>query len=553
MPRIFVPGPSVGNPSIGSPAEFIKQIANTTNRFRTNAQRDTLLENNRLFRQEEQQLNERKQDFTEGADGRARAEAEFKRGLANQRAQEQSAAVAGAGGSLRDQFLARPETQASFLQDNITDPEEQRKIVDQMFAEDKALFSNSKVAGQTAFDSIVAGGGGIAEAEAARAAAQRQIFKTPLSGDLAGKLLIKPDGGSSAASLFGKAGKGTTATAPLQGIPNQISSEELQKLLNDKLGVEGNRFSLFGWRPTDNEFLGGAHDLEQSDVTSLQGQFSQDLRPETIQRVLMAVGDPQDGTVKFSPKNMSQTEKDDFLALGKELEAKANEGRASTGPLAGLSFQDVQKLEQDRFRQIADFNTGIINQTSIQNSDFDDRIGALRKRLGQPNGADAAIINTRQGGNQGGTAQGAPTVAPDVVPDGEASDSTELDKLLTPPASAPAPAPTGGPSLIGGDPTDRLFGGLQENIEAITSRMPAAVAADAIGKLFKSAQDFLPQGQDLSASQRTPQAVAQAKADDIEAIEKRIQNLPQHDDRTLAQKKLHRELTQELKDLRDLQ
>ena len=149
-----------------------------------------------------------------------------------------------------------------------------------MFAKDKALFSNYKVAGQTAFDNIVAIGGSLADAEAARTAAQSQIFPTPLDSDLAGKLIIKPGSGTPVSSLLSNASKGTSATAPLQGIPNQISSEELQKLLNDKLGVEGNRFSLFGWRPTDNEFVGGAHDLEESDITFLQGQFAQDFRPE---------------------------------------------------------------------------------------------------------------------------------------------------------------------------------------------------------------------------------------------------------------------------------
>jgi len=572
MPRIFVPGPSV-NPSIGSPAEFIKQIANTANRFRTNQQRDDELENIKLFRQQTQDLNERKQDFTEAEPERARAEALFQREQSNQRAKEQSAAVGGAGGSRIDPFLKNPETQDFFKSQGITDPAEQRRMVEEIHAKDRSIFSNSKVAGQTAFDSIVAGGGSLAEAEAARAAAIRQIFPTPLSDDLAGKLIIKPDGGVSTSKLFGS-GKGTSATAPLQGIPNQISSEELQKLLNDKLGVEGNRFSLFGFRPTDNEFLGGAHDLEESDVASLQGQFARDLRPETIQRVLLAVGDPKDGTVKFNPKDMSPKEKEDFLSLGKELEAKANEGRAQYGPLAGLSVADIQRLEQDRFRQIADFNTGIINQTSVQNKTYEDRLNALRKSLGQPNGAAAAELNnTRQGGDQGSTTQGAPTVAPTVAPDGETSGSPELDKLLTPAptASAPQPASAQGPSLVGGDPTDKLFGGIADNVSSLVDYSPivagSRIASEGGSKLFNAIEQFLPQGQDISAFQRTPQAIPQTPVSPsvqelentglfpkeqearIASIEKEIDAMPPPQERTLVQQARALKLLKELRDL----
>jgi len=436
MPRIFVPGPSV-NPSIGSPAEFIKQIANTTNRFRENAQRDTLLENNKLFRDRTADLAERSQAFTEAEPERARAEAQFLRDQANADAKLYLEATQGAGGSILPQFLSRPEVQADFSKLGISNPDEQAAYVKQI-PEFRALFSNPTRAGNTALEARIASGGSLEQGQKAQQGAIDSIFGAQLDPKLAAEVMKQRNASSNA--LIGGLFKGINGTGksgtPVQSAPSQQAEEELRDTLTGRMKISDARGggvvdTVAGWfgigDPTRSTWDVGMRNLDQADVDRVVGTYGDRYPQHAIVGGMRSIVDPDDGTIdqKKWQNILNDPESKDAAAFETEVEnwqKKAERTRGgTTSPIAGLSAREIFSLADGLQRSQDARNTDIIRRTSPQEATFESRLAAFRSLTGQPSAATAPTADTpRQGPGGGGNSNTSGT------------GSAGLDSLINP-------------------------------------------------------------------------------------------------------------------------
>lgn len=425
-PRIFVPGPSV-RPNFGSPFQFIKDIGDTVEGFSRRRIMDERTEADKLFKEQTVALNERKQDFAEGADDRARAEAELERQRVSAQALSNLDAAQKAGGSRIDPFLANPEVQKLLTDQNILGEEAQRAKLMEFVGQDTSLFSDPTVLAETAYRNVLEGGGSPAQAEAEAKKRVSAEFPT-LPSDWIDKLIAKPGGagGSGSIASFAKSLAGTKGSStPQQAIPSQLQSEELQKLLSDKMEIEGDRFSIFDFRPTDLASYGfGDHDLTESDVIGLQGEFSTELRPETILRTIQSLGDPTDGTLPFDPRSMSPQQRKDFLDVGRAVERKANEPRGG-GTLGGnLGLADLLKLQQNQEAARQAYNMDLISLGTPQANTFEERLSGFRNFLGAP------VQDTTRQGSGGGGVTTPETSTTGGTGGGGSTGSAGLDSLL---------------------------------------------------------------------------------------------------------------------------
>lgn len=533
MPRIFVPGPSV-NPNFGSPSSFLANIQSLANSRRADRRASNELEQTRIFRQSQQELNERKQDFDEEASDRVRAEALFQREQSNARALSELGVIDAAGGSRVDPFLANEQTQKLFAEHGITDPAAQRTAVETFAGDNKALFSDPKVLSDTVYRGVLANKGTQAEATAAASRAVTKLFPT-LDKDLAKSLLVKQTAGGSNKLFSGTTGSSKGSSTPLSGIPAQIQLNDLTKQFIEDYNIT-DEFQIPGtdFRPLDR----GDHNLTPADVRGLQANFAKELRPETVLRALASLSDSSDGTSKIDPRKLTKDQRADFLLVGQAIEAKANEPRGGGGTLAGLSLNEIAALQKQSFDQTAEFNTNVIGRTSPQASTFEDRLSAFRTSLGTPD-------TTRQGGNSGGDT----VVTPEVAAGVEATGSSTLDNLISPAPEVAASQTVQGPAEFNvGVPAgaEKVFNDTTNTISHISS-----APGTAVGKLFESLtipnSGINPAKQVSKANQEIQRELNKTR---IFEIETELANMPAPADRTLQQISQAKVLETELRDLK---
>lgn len=417
MPKVFVPGPRV-NPSIGSPAEFLKQFSGTVNNIRTGNQRDQELENIKLFRDRTADLAEQRQAFVEGEPDRKKAEDLFKREQANSDAKLFLEATQGAGGSLLPQFLKRPEVQADFAKLGILDPEEQAAYVRQI-PEFRALFSNPTRAGNAALQARIDSGGSLEQAQAAQQGAIDSIFGAQLDPKLAAEVMKQRNTASNAliGSLFkGINGTGKSGT-PVQGSPSQQAEEELRDTLTGRMNISDARGggivdTVAGWfgigDPTRSTWDIGMRNLDQGDVDRVVGTYGDRYPQHAIVGGMRSIVDPDDGTIDQQKWQniLNDPESKDAIAFEAEVKRWQNKAErtrgGTTSAITGLSARQIFGLA-DALQQSQDArNTDIIRRTSPQEATFESRLAAFRNLTGQPSSVTAPTTDTPRQGSGGG-------------------------------------------------------------------------------------------------------------------------------------------------------
>jgi hypothetical protein len=429
QPKVFVPGPSIGFPNIGTPQQFIQGISGTINDFRTNAQRDQQLEDTKLFRDQSLELDKQKQAFTEAEPERAIAEALLKREQDNADAKLFLQARDSAGGSLLPQFLARPEVQAEFKRMNISDQAEQAALVKQM-PEFLQLFSNPITAGNTALENRIASGGSLEQGRTASQGAIDSIFGPQLDAKLAAEEMKQRNATSNAlmASLFkgGLSGTGGRSGSAVQGSPSQINEEELRDVLTGRMNIEDARGG--GWVDAAMNLFGGVdetrdtwdvlkRDLDQGDVDRLIGTYGNRYPQNAIVGAMRSIVNPDEGTIdqKKWQNILNDPESDSAIAFKNEIEswqAKSERTRGGTSAFSGMSAKDIFTIA-DGLQQANDArNTDIIRRTTPQEASFESRLSAFRRFTGQPSSATAPTDTSRQGPGSGGNSNAGGTGSP---------------------------------------------------------------------------------------------------------------------------------------------
>ena len=433
MPEIFVRGPSI-NPSFGTPVQFLNQITSVAQNRRQARLKSQQLEETKLFRDATLEANERKQDFVEGAGARKVAETAALRGLQNERALAQQAAIDDAGFGKVQSFLANPETQKLFATDPRykDNPEAQLELATSLAQANKREFTDVVQGPDNVRRKILSGGGTQAEADTAGAALLSGRGFNPLSPDLAKALFQKiPANNLNVTNLSRLAGgtgrSGGGSTTPLVGIAGESNQETLNKEFFEAFEIEKTRFEFPGTdaRITDP----GDLDLVEADVRQLQGEFATELRPSTVLKALGSIADPTDGTVKIDIRNMNADQRSKFLILGQGIEAKANESRgsAATATNGNISLAGLQALQKQQRDSITKFNSDILSRTAPRTASFETRLGILRNALGIPQNQTAS-----------GAGTGGQTPPPVTPPPGGGTGSNTLDGLISGAADTPA-------------------------------------------------------------------------------------------------------------------
>ena len=522
-PRIFVPGPGVNPNLIGSPAQYLSNIASIANNRRTNQTARERTANQKLFQDATLDLNTRKQEFAEAEPDRKKAEALYLREQGNLRAQEQLAALNNTGGSLRDQFISNPQTQEYFAAQGITDPAQQVAMVDEIIAKsakNKKIFSDPNVQAKAAYEYVIQNKGTLAEAEAARNSVYSQWGT--LDKDLAKSMMSTGNagipGGTGKNSIFGSSGKSGSA---VQAAPSALDEEKLLDTTMERLKIENDRstpivdpiLNWLGWGdPTRSTADVFDRDLAKADVMDLIGTYGGEYPTNAIASALKTIVNPRDGTVDQDKwRAIMADEPDNQYAEAFRTELSKQQRvdertRGGSNPLAGMSSDQIFKFYSDAQAAQDSRNMEIASRTIPQADTFEDRFKLFRSATGQPNGAAAATVNqdnARQGGEGGSntpsTSTGSAALDSLITPVGaqEGNSPGTAEDFNTPDQIFPNTAPPGttppGASLEISQPA---FAGNQDNLDKIltgiqTGQEPFSqgpVSPDQLGKIFAARQ-----------------------------------------------------------------
>jgi len=529
MPRVFVPGPSIGfNP--GNPQQYIGGITDIANENRRNRLFADRTEETALANKNINDLNVRKQLFTEGANARARKEKLFAEEQENKKALSDLASVDASGFSFVDTFLQRPEAVAALESQGIKGDEAQRKYVTDLSKNDKSLWSDPNKIGDQAYRNVLEAGGNKTRANAARTEAL-SIWKT-LPKDFATKLIDTSNPLGSTAGGTGKLFSGGKQGSAVQAAPAQKAEEDLRDIITERYGVEASRntpvidgiLSYFNvGDKTRSTFDFGARDLDEGDIDRLVGTYGNDYPQHAIVGAMRSIVDPDDGTVDQKKWRAILDDPDSKTAIAftaeiKDWQAKAERTRGGNA-LSGMTAKEILSIGNDLQRSQDARNMNIIGRTSPQASDFATRLAALNASF-----PGAVTNNTRQGDDQGGVE------TPEVVTetDKTSTGSVGLDNLFAagvqegPPGTEVPPILGQVDPKEGGSPGAAYVPGGQFDMSNINTALAEARARR--GKLFGDIQ---------SASD----------------IQDQLDNMPPTIAQTDAQKKLIIQLEKELLEL----
>ena len=552
MPRIFVPGPSV-RPNFGSPAQFIKGIADTAEGISRRRIMDERTQNDKLFKDQTMGLNQRKQDFTEAAPQRAeelRVQTLAREADKFKTIQDYAKGAQYAGGDrltgLDDRLRELPEYAKLDEQGQLA-ARNQYILNNPQDITDPAKFAEIMTAGLTQSGKFTG-----PEIQSAVASEVSRLYPTA-SPDIIKELFLKPkdfaNTGSGTTNIFGgrvSAGRGGNSFDFVSDPVSQKSKNDLLKEEYEMLGLTDKRTKStlgVGHELAGIPIIGGIfdHNVTQQNyakaVSRLEGEGLS--TPEAIAVLRQEIDGSLESTIDFN--NLTKT---DINRLKRSAEGnkaqqtqifnKKGGGISAAGQAAGVS--SPADLANASFAH----NQALLSRLTPQALSDDGVVNAFLDSIGGD-----SRNNTRQGGSGGGRllspeasgAQidadyaallaeqgGAQNEVTQAIIDGQGGAATAE---ATAEAPAPAQFQVGGP-VQAETARNRIFDLIQGAIPPPPHQLLAegvTGAANAGNKIFNDVSEFMqgPQpgiltqqsaGPVIDPDARLPQTVAlnQAKA-----------------------------------------
>jgi hypothetical protein len=544
MPKFFVRGPSV-NPNIGSPAQYLGNIQDIIKGRRDSAIAQERVENDKLFRDQTAALNERRQDFTEGAPQRTEdlrvATLEREAGKASM-ISNMAEGLSYSGGdrftTLEDDLLKDPRYSAL---------DDQGKLAarNAYIKSNPSALTDPKKFGENLRSSLL-GTGDFTGPEVDTAVAQEMSRRYPTADPaLIKSLLAKPDfkisnvTGTKGSSRTGGGSFGLIAdpTDPKArgDVVDRIS--ETRKLSDTPWTVplQGSRIDFGNLNPAKTDIS------DAVGIMSIGGVNS-----PTAQESAFSVAFNPDGTIKDEFDWRNKEGKDRLVAAG--LEAQSVEERVfdKKGGDLSRSGQAGQISPADIVKQASEYNSKLLDRLTPQALSDSEVVSTFLDSLG------AAPDNARQGvlPNQGGD-----RTTPEVVPGNQIFGDQGTADNFQPIIDGVRPGPGGNidpqvQELDGPPGSDRIFdvpAGEPVPIESIADpvlQQELAAAKDRL-TIFGNGTPS-----DLALIDNANQALRQTQKESrLKEVQTELQNMPRPDQRTLAQTAYARSLEKELNDL----
>lgn len=519
-PRIFVPGPSV-NPSIGSPAQFLKMISDTSEGFARRRIADERTESDRLFKEATTALNERKQDFTEAAPQRAEDLRIAKLARDNEKHQFATNVAEGlqyAGGdrltTLEDDLMKDPRYA------NLDDAGKLAARNQYILNNPSALTSPKKFASE--FRQSLSASGKYTGAEIDEAVAQQISQRYPTADkSLVEKQLLKPkdliaSAGSGNVTIDGKLFSRGGGTGSFSTINDPTAPAQINQIIDDvasERGLNKNPSFLLGQRlDFEGTIPGTATDLTRQDLGDMASviQRSGEVSSPTAMRAAMIASMTGEGNLRegFDWRTAAGQKK----LVDEAKKAQASEERLLNKKGGGVSAAGQAvgvTTPADAAKAAAVYNERLLSGLVPRALSDQDVVSSFLDNLGAP-----APVQTQTGKGDG---RGA-SITPEVV-----------DQPIVTPAPAVTPAAEAEFQVGGQVPAEaaiqRIFSEIADPRNLASANPIFGAALEGVDTAKNLIQSLTPPGPGVlgggnAPAAPSPQQVRQANVDNLSTSER---------------------------------